>query len=314
MKKNSSELIKSMLGETFMEDLAKFDMVNIKTDTVISHEELADAYKVVPRAVMTWLISVLTPMMQGDSKDIDLPFERTSGAKMSVTKIANDVYSGDFYKDGKKLGRFMYRSIPGIGLVLLTTFELYDIDNLIAPSNGHSLPAPVPVEDKKDTNPDLYQQVGKMIEERLALKNLIDQVVDNKLAQRDAVEKLFLMRMSEEVRKQKEQKNEKNDTPKANPVSASVKNQLKLGKFLNKKKEKFFKVTMAKSEVIQCPDCGFDIFNETGFSGCVCFGEDRKSKITLIKTEDGVKISFSKNWDKENIEMLLKVLQGRRQK
>ena len=310
MKKNSSDLIKSMLGETFLEDLAKFDMVNIKTDTVISHEELADAYKVVPRAVMTWLISVLTPMMQGDSQDIDLPFERTAGAKMSVTKIANDVYSGEFYKDGKKLGRFMYRSIPGIGLVLLTAFELYDIDNLIAPSNGHAQ-APV-VEDKKDTNPDLYQQVGKMIAERMALKNLIDQGVDNKMAQRDAVEKLFLLRMSDEVRKQKEE-TAVEDEPKAAPAEAPKK-ELKLGNFLKNKKEKFFKITMAKSEVIQCPDCGFDIFNETGFSGCVCYGEDRKSKITLIKTEDGVKISFSKNWDKENILMLLKVLQGRRQK
>ena len=73
-----------------------------------------------------------------------------------------------------------------------------------------------------------------------------------------------------------------------------------------KLKKSEFSIVMAKGETVNCPDCGKAIFNNTGFSGCVCFAENKK--VHLKKTETGVKISFPASWDSENIQMLLEIL------
>lgn len=66
---------------------------------------------------------------------------------------------------------------------------------------------------------------------------------------------------------------------------------------------------MAKSETVNCPDCGQTIFGQTGgYSGCICYGQDQHRKIWLKKTEDGVQIRFSKGWDPDNISQLLETL------
>lgn len=309
MKKNGEELIKNMLGESFLEDLSKFEMINLKTDTAISHEEIADAFKVVPRVVMSWLISNLTPMSNGEAKEFNLPFSKAYGAKLAVTKIANDVYHGEAFKNGERISKFLYRSIPGIGLVLLTSFELYDVDDLIvstevAFSKNVTNKEQPPIFDLSGA----YQNIGKMIDEKLALRDLIERVVDRKLQQQEAVKELFLIRMASEIKKS-------NPAPK--PISSDKtekkeKKPLKLKKFLDKKKPKLHTTALNKAEIIHCPDCGTAIFSEKkGFSGCICFGNNRNSTVTLKKTDKNVKISFSKDWDIENIEMLLKILQKR---
>jgi hypothetical protein len=66
---------------------------------------------------------------------------------------------------------------------------------------------------------------------------------------------------------------------------------------------------MTKGEIISCPDCGKEIFSKTGFSGCICYGSDMNKKVFLKKTDNGIKVSFPKSWDIENVEMLLEVLQ-----
>jgi hypothetical protein len=314
MKEKAQELIKNMLGDSFIEDLAKFEMVNLKTNTAISHEEIADAFKVVPRAVMSWLISTLSGLPEGDTKEVILPFGKASGAKMNVNKKASDVYSGEIFKDGKIINRFQYRSIPGIGLVLLTTFELYDIDNLI---DNKQISEPI-VAQKPEIKPEiainnnfssLYGAIGQIIEEKLALRDLIEKVVDKKIDQKQAVQDLFLIRMANEIKafssipKKEESKEVKKEDKKPEKIT-------KLKKFLDKKKNKTF--NLKKSENVFCPDCTKEILNEKGFVGCVCFGNNRKSQINLIKTENGIKMSFSKDWEPENIEMLLSILQKRR--
>lgn len=302
MRKKGQDLIKSMLGESFMEDLAKFDMINIKTDTAISHEEISDAFKVVPRAVMSWLISTLSHMKNGEAKTVSLPFDRTDGSKLAVTKVASDVYNGEVYKDGKKLSHFMYRSIPGIGLVLLTSFELYDLDNLISSPHQPSTQVANSLPDFSET----YTIVGRLIDEKLAMRDLIEKVVDKKMAQREAIQEMVLMRMAGELQREIKAK------PPLRTKKETEKKKLKLENFLKKKeKRKSFGVSLNKSECVSCPDCGNEIFSEQGFSGCICFGDNRNSKIDLKKTESGVKISFSKEWEPENIEMLLKILQKR---
>lgn len=311
MKKHGEELIKNMLGESFIEDLAKFEMINLKTDTAISHEEIADAFNVVPRVVMAWLISKLSPMAAGDAEEFEIPFGETYGAKMAITKIANDVYHGEVFKDGHRLSKFQYRSIPGVGLVLLTSLELYDVDNLISHRDLKSKPVEkVETQEESSFQPktDLYEMVGRMIDEKLALRDLISKVVDKKIEHQEAVREMFLMRMASEIKKDVAAKENLVKTEE----KKNKKEVLKLKKFLDKKKPKLHATALAKSECISCPDCGSEIFSEEkGFAGCVCFGENRSSGVTLKKTEKGVKVSFSKDWDPENIEMLLKILQKR---
>jgi hypothetical protein len=83
----------------------------------------------------------------------------------------------------------------------------------------------------------------------------------------------------------------------------------RLAQFLEKRQKKEFSIQLTKSEAIDCPDCGKAIFNQSGFSGCICYGSDMNKKVLLKKTENGVKISFPRSWDIDNIEMLLEVLQ-----
>lgn len=306
MKENGKKFISTMLGDDFLQDLVKFEVINAQTDTAISHDELADALKVVPRTLMSWLISNLTPMQHKEVKVFDLPFGKAEGAKMNTTKVSNDVYHAEIYRNGKVINKTSYRSIPGLGLVLLSTFELYDIDDLI--SSGHS-------NDSKEsakinfagTSPD----IAKMIDERLALRDMISSIVDGKLSQRDAIEKLVLAKIgqtldkkdSQDSKKDKEQKAEKQDSDKTKKGS--------LKKFLDsrkKKGKKTFNIELKKHDIVSCPDCGCDIFTKGNITGCMCFGENRNSKVYLAKTDSGFKVSFSKDWDQENIEMLLSVL------
>jgi hypothetical protein len=83
-----------------------------------------------------------------------------------------------------------------------------------------------------------------------------------------------------------------------------------LQKFLSKRKsKKEFSIELAKGEEISCPDCRKNIFDGKGFSGCICLGQDMDKKIFMKKSEDGVRVRFSRGWDPENIEMLLDILQ-----
>jgi predicted metal-binding protein len=89
-----------------------------------------------------------------------------------------------------------------------------------------------------------------------------------------------------------------------------------LKEFLEKRKGKLkkneYSITMTKGETMNCDTCGKAIFSEQAYSGCVCMGEDMDSKIHIKKSETGVKIRFPKQWDPENIEMLLEVLRKKR--
>ncbi len=75
----------------------------------------------------------------------------------------------------------------------------------------------------------------------------------------------------------------------------------------DRKKPKEFSIHMAKGETFECSDCRQNIFDGNSLTPCICYGDS--GKIFLKKTENGIKVRFSKNWDIENIEMLLEVLQ-----
>jgi hypothetical protein len=303
---NSADLLlKSTLGEGFLESLAKpAELFKPGTKTVLDPEEIRIGLKVVPRVVMSLLISELSPMEVNSHKTIQLPFGKK--AHMNVTKGDRDSYTGSVFDDGKQVYDFMNRSIPGLGIILLSTFELYAIEEL---------------EKDHKHGSDVESVVQKLIDERMEQRALITKVVDQKMSEREAVHKIIMAKLTEAIH----QPAPVQHTIAPLPVSAVVgpinvvpsdivkkedkaKKALPLKSFLERKKPKEHHIEIMKSESVLCPDCGQVIFGDCGLSTCICYGPDQNRKIWLKKTEDGVKISFSKSWDPENISMLLEVL------
>jgi hypothetical protein len=312
MSSGADFFLKKTLGEDFASSLTKFELYKPGTRTTIDHEELRTALQIVPRTIMSLLIRELTPMAVGETKDIRLPVER--GATLNVTKQEFDVYSGKIEEDGNNVATrrapiaFQYRAIPGIGLVIMSAFELYDVDQI---ADNHP-----------DVSKEMSASVQRMVEERMDLHTLINKVVDKKLLERDALQQLILARLThamerppvEEPKKEEPNKEElkKEEIPvpkyKGSPLKGFLEEKSK------KRKPREFHVEMTKGETVSCPDCGGNIFNGVAFSGCVCLGDDRERKVYIKKTEDGIKVRFGRGWDQENIEMLLETLWRRHAK
>jgi hypothetical protein len=129
MKDKSVELIKSMLGDDFFDEMKKSaDVYKMSQQNATNIDEMSIGLKIVPRVVMSFLTSSLSHLEKDDNKDLELPFAPES--YMHVVKKDRDVFSGYFYSKGKKINEFTNRSIPGIGLVIMTTFELYNTEDL----------------------------------------------------------------------------------------------------------------------------------------------------------------------------------------
>ncbi len=292
MSSNADYFLKKALGEDFLQSLEKFELWKPGTRTTIDHEEIKTALKIVPRAIMSLLIAELAPMTIGETKEIDLPVP--GKAMVRVSKHERDVYSGDIEQDNKKVVDFKYRSIPGVGLVIMSAFELYDVEELQK-------------ETLQPIQEDVTLKIQRMIDERMALHHLINKVVDHKLSERDAVQQLVLAKLTEKI----------SDTKKEEVVKESNNKKISpLNDFLKGRKDKLRKneypVQMSKGEHVNCPDCKKDIFKNEVFSGCICFGDDMDKKVYMTKHEKGVKVRFGNGWDPENIEMLLEVLRSKR--
>lgn len=304
--------LNKILDDEFVNTLAKSaDLYKIGTNSVLDPEEIRIGLKVVPRAVMSMLISELSHMEINAHKDIQLPFGKS--AYMAVNKNAADDYTGSVYNDNKLVYDFKNRSIPGLGIILLSTFELYDMDELSGQKSGHN----VQIQD------DMDKKVQKLIDERMELHSLVGKVVEEKMAQREAIHRLMMSKLNEAFKKPSE--SAPNIMPNVGPSlpvksieikpadvikkESSPKKDLPLKAFLNrKKKPKEFRVEISKSETRDCDSCGKTIFGNSGFSGCLCFGPDQNRKLWIKKSEDGVQIRFSNGWSAENIEMLLETL------
>ncbi len=329
MSDGAEYFLKKTLGEDFMESLQKFELWKPGTKSTVDHEEIRTALQIVPRTIIALLIKELAPMAIGDNKVVNLFV--ANNAVLNVTKHERDVYSGDVVHDNIKIVDFKFRSIPGVGLVIMSAFELYDMQNLI---NSPITEAPL-VEDAGD-------KIQKIIDERLALHDLISQVVDKKIAQKDAVHSILLAKLTEELEKEKKKARQiaevtkiatspgnadaneymrgmanglvvadsvANDKHDPKFVESPKKKARPLHEFLQKRQsKKEYSVEMVKGERVDCPDCRKNIFDGKLFSGCICLGADMDKKVFINKSEDGIKVRFSKGWDEENIEMLLEVL------
>jgi len=317
MASNADFFLKKTLGDDFFESLAKVELWKPGTRTTVDHEEIKTALQIVPRVLMAMLIRELSSMELGQTREIHLPVA-TVPAMVRVTKHERDVYSGEVEHENKKITEFKYRSIPGVGLVIMSAFELYDTSALLQ---------------EQPAKEDVGQKVQQLIDERLALHDLIEKVVDKKLSERDAIKELMMAKITETMRSApnfEERAQEIVDNgpsyPSAEVVEKAMNEGFEMGSkakkesplkgFLEnrktKQKQPEFNIEMAKGEHVHCPDCGKDIFNGAVFSGCICLGDDRDKKIHIKKTEEGMKIRFGRGWDAENIEMLLEVLRRKR--
>jgi len=298
MNKNAEIFLSKTLGTDFLESvgisLCKSEVFKPGTRSVTDTDDLFQGLQIVPKALLGLLVRELSPMQIGDTKEIKIPVKEDT--VVVVTKHERDSFSGQVLQNNVKINEFLQRSIPGLGLVLMTVLELYDVDNI------PEIPSKSKIDEK---------EINRIIDERLDLHSLVNKVVDGKMMQRDAVQQLLISKlnqMSEEHEKVVEEKKEKEPTV----IVLTPKKKLPLVDFVENRKKKFEKkehfVNICKGETVDCPDCGNTIFNDTGFSACICFGDS--GKVHLKKTEKGVKISFGKKWDIENIELLLQILRG----
>lgn len=331
---NADLFLTKALGKDFLESLCKAEIWKPGTKSVNDLEDMKIGLQIVPRTIISLLIRELGPMNVGDNKQIAIFVGASGAATINVTKHERDVYSGDIEQAGKKLTEFKFRSLPGLGLVIMSTFELYDMENLI--NAPQYLPVPMPPADANHCSSPDCDKIQRMIDERLALHELIGQVIEKKMVQKDAIVQLMLAKLSDEIQgtrsavkasldiladQHKMLEETKNKAESALILATNLKvpdtenksvGSLKKGSpvknFLAKRQsKKEFVVHMSKGETVGCPDCGNTIFNGTGISTCICFGDI--GQVYLKKTENGIKISFSKSWDLDNIEMLLDVLQ-----
>lgn len=309
MSSKADLFLKKTLGEDFFESLQKVELWKPGTRTTIDHEEIKTALHIVPRTVMSLLIKELTPMEIGQAKQITIPADLET--ILNVTKHERDVYSGNIQQDNKIIVDFKYRSIPGIGLVIMSALELYNVEEL------HDAPTPAP---------DITHRVQQIIEERLALHDLVNKVVERKLMEKDAIQQLLLARITDKLHEAKkapeviENSGSFVDHAELENLGKSDKKKSPLVGFLDQRKTKSslkkneFSIQLVKGETIRCPDCNGALIQDNVFSGCICVGDDMNKKVFLKKTEDGVKVSFSKGWDQENIEMLLEILRKKNDK
>jgi hypothetical protein len=185
---DAKKFLSKSVGEDFLETLAKTELYKPNANVVIDVEDIRIGLKVVPRIIMSLLIRELPSMKMGDAKAI--PLFLGANAILHVNKHDTDVYSGSIIDQGAVIVSFKYRPLPGVGLVIMSAFELYDMDSGAAPV------APVPA---MPFAPTAEVNVQKLIDERLALHDLVGRVVEKKLLEKEAIQQLFMAKIKEHM-------------------------------------------------------------------------------------------------------------------
>jgi len=286
--KDYRSICKTILGDDIFETLQKFEIYKPNTNTALDPRELEIAMQVVPRTILSYVSNCVAGMKAGEVRECSIPFGEN--ANWTINKHGPDDYNGEIRENNKVKYDFKYRSIPGMAMLLMTSFELYDFNDL---------------EEKKETAPQPDTcKMQELIDERLKIYDLINSVVSNKMEVREAREQFINEKLNRIIAQLEVQKTMEDN--------ANQKKDLKLKRFLEAKakpEQKEFEISFEKSEKAICGDCGSSLFDSAGWkSGCICSGDDRNKKVWLKKTEGGVKLKFSKGWDEENVQMLLQSL------
>jgi hypothetical protein len=335
---NFKNILNRYLGDGFAEDLVKSEAgVILKPDAnvTISPHEMYIALQIVPRTVISILVQYLKPLEKGQHVDIPWPVEEGKTHTVSINKIASDLYSGQIIGEGRILCKFNYRSLPAVGLMIMSTYELYDKET-----------------NKQDiAHPEIdYNKVQRMIDDKIRLQMMIEDVVTKKVSEHEAIKQLInqkisdFLRTSEAIKEtilprnhedidindvpsnneeeaeenidndQEEDQNDLNiddinmDTKLMSDIKSNKKNKLKT--FLNSKKVKknsTKEVIINNNKDLHCHICDSKIYKsgDKHIECCLCYGEWMGEKIKFTKNESGVKFNFPKKFDIDNIEILL---------
>lgn len=271
---------KKILGEDIFEQIRKSDVGHIykpRSGSGVAIDEIRMSLQIVPRAILSYLTSHLKDMKDGETKEMELPFV---DAKLTVNKISDDVYHGEFYSNGRVVSEFKHRTIPAIGVIMMTTFELYDVKEI---PNQQGI-----------ISEDVVCRLQKIIDERLYLRNLIQSVVREEISQKEAIERYINQKVSSVFKVEDEEVKSSNEDDKKS----------KLRDFLERKKE----VVLDKAS-LECPDCGNVIHKkeELEIKPCICFGVETSIKLKK-KEKDTYVFKFPKSFDEDNRNMLLEII------
>lgn len=121
-------------------ELVKNELYKPTANSALDLEEIKIGTTVVPRFLIAFLIRELRNLKIGDNKEISLDFLR-EGTVLSLRKQDNDTYSGEIIEKGRVIAKLEKRSIPGIGLYLMSTFELYDSSPVTQQQQQSAAPA-----------------------------------------------------------------------------------------------------------------------------------------------------------------------------
>lgn len=297
--------LKKMLGNDVIDSLQKSEIYKINTKTVLSPDELKIGLQIVPRTILQWLFSNLKSKDQYASGKVQIPFEEN--AQVQYLKNGSDNYSGEIYKDNVKVCEFKNRSLPGLGLLILTTFELYDSMMLEEIKQQMQRPDTPWVEEKR-------HDLEHFINQKLLIQQLVEEVVSKKLSERDAIDRLIREKLTDHIIRVNAVKPEPEPEKEKELEDIAHDKKSKLKQFLdNLEKKKQEEVKLDKSE-IKCSDCASTLYKseDKGIKLCICYGEFHGKQIKMKKTSEGkVKFQFPKNFDIENVEMLLEDIKGK---
>lgn len=312
MNKKELNLITSVLGDDFVESLNKSELGAIfkeNTKTSTDPEDIKIALQIVPRVVLSWLFSNLKYNNVGDNIELDLPF---ANGTLVANKLSPDNYSGEIISNGERAVRFKYRSLPAIGLIIMSTFELYNMDQVDEIKNTQKTDEEYEESRSNPYSENKIEMLQNAIDERLNLHRLVGNVVDKKIEERQAITEMIKLRLNHSINTSSQSNIEEN----ASEEYAESKKS-KLREFLDSREKKRQDVVdMDKSADISCPDCNTNLYKteDKGIKLCICFGSRMNKIIKFKKTEDGVvRLKFPKNFDIEDVEMLLDSIKtGRR--
>jgi len=304
MKEVQKDLLKSILGDDIFDVLKKYEIYKPNTKTVVDPEEVKVALQIVPRTVLSYLFAHLKHREIEAVINLELPF---APGRMLINKQGTDNYKGEVTSlDGKKLVEFKNRSLPSIGLILLTTFELYDLSLLDEIKEDK--------ENKENKEENKLDKLQEIIDERLKLRSLICEVVDQRISQKDAIERMIRERLNNHIVQNNYQEEEEEGYDEEEVMEENSTKKSRLKEFLEgRENKKLETIEIVDKSEINCPDCRDTLYKgEKDIKLCICYGEHWKKNIKIKKNEDGRFIlKFPKNFDVENVEMLLDAIKNK---
>lgn len=273
--------LKKLFGEGGLKKLEKAEIFKPQTGTATDLKDIQIGLQIVPRYVLSFLFQ-FKELEDGGSKERFIPWEPKSS--ILINRLGPDIYSGYIVRDGKKVVNFEYRSLPAVGIIVMSTFELYDTAMLREIKTDS-------IYVENDNRAEKESKIQEIIDERLRIHSLINEVVEQKISRYNAINQLIAEKALIAEEKYEPKKEEK-----------EMGKKLKLKEYLEKKNNEL--------KSIKCPDCDTEIYKSEDdyVKCCICYGEFKDKNIKVMKGQNGVKLHFPKNFEEENILMLIEAL------